>query len=150
MKRSAALVVALVSLALWTGQALAGPAPALTSAPDNFSCSFVTVVDPNDAVQCSWDALTGATKYSVEAVASFDIGGGVWSADFDFGTALTTVTIPLSSFPADINGDLVDDTLLSLVLSVKGLAPPGRKDYNQHNPFSPAWTCTLDDTTCIP
>ena len=63
-----------------------------------------------------WDVLTGATKYSVDAVANFDLaGGGTQSADFDFGTPDTTVTIPLSSFPTDINGDTVADTLVSVV-----------------------------------
>ena len=55
----------------------------------------------------------------------------------------TTVTIPLSSFPTDINLDLVDDTLVSVVLRVKGLAPPGKREFNQHNAFSGTVTCVV-------
>lgn len=64
------------------------------------------------------------------------------SADFDFGTEMLTVTIPLNTFPTDINGDTLEDGLTSLVLRVKGLNPPGKKDYNQNTPFSSAIVCT--------
>jgi hypothetical protein len=95
-------------------------------------------------VQCSWDALTGAAKYSVDVVGNYTLSDGITtaSADFDFGTALTTITIPLSAFPTDINQDTFADTLTSLVLRVKGLNPPGKTDYNQKTPFSSTIICT--------
>lgn len=139
----------LSALTLWVGAAAAGPVPTFTSAPTGFTCAFTTVSTTNDAIECSWDVLTGATKYSVDVVANYDLGmvGGSLSADFDFGTSLTTIIILLSSFPADINTDGEADTLTSLVLRVKGLAPPGKKDSNQNNPFSsPTITCTIGAT----
>jgi hypothetical protein len=94
--------------------------------------------------------LDGATKYSVDVVANFDLGGGVtMSADFDFGTPLLAIDIPLSSFSGDINGDTVADTLLSLVLRVKGLNPPAKNPHHsQNNQFSSTFTCTISGVTC--
>jgi hypothetical protein len=131
--------VALVAIALSMGGAAAGPLPALTTAPTNFTCSFV-----DTSVQCSWDELTDATKYSVDVVANYILADGTTtaSADFDFGTALTSITIPLDAFPTDVNQDTFADTLTSLVLRVKGLNPPGKKDYNQATPFSSTIICT--------
>lgn len=105
----------------------------------DFTCSFV-----DTSVQCSWDALTGATKYSVDVVANYTLADGITttSADFDFGTTLTSITIPLDAFPTDVNQDTLTDTLTSLVLRVKGLNPPGKKDYNQATPFSSTIICT--------
>jgi len=139
MHKLAVCAVALVAIALSMGGAAAGPLPALTAAPTNFTCSFV-----DTSVQCSWDALTDATKYSVDVVANYTLADGTMtaSADFDFGTKLTSVTIPLDAFPADINQDTLPDTLTSLVLRVKGLNPPGKKEYNQANPFSATVVCT--------
>jgi hypothetical protein len=130
---------AFVAIALAFGGAAAGPLPALTTAPTNFTCSVV-----DTSVQCSWDALTGAAKYSVEVVANYTLSDGIAtaSADFDFGTALTSITIPLSAFPTDVNLDTLTDTLGSLVLRVKGLNPPGKTDYNQKTPFSSTIICT--------
>jgi hypothetical protein len=81
--------------------AMAGPMPSLTTAPTNFACSVGT-----ESVECSWDALPGAAKYSVEAVANYLLNDAITTAskDFDFGTELLTVTIPLSAFPTDVNG----------------------------------------------
>jgi hypothetical protein len=150
MRRLLTTVVLLTALAVSAEPALAGPTPALTSAPSNFTCGFVSLASTNDAVECSWDPLTGATKYSVDVVANYALGtvGGTMSADFDFGTTLTVIDIPLSSFPTDINGDGVMDTLLSLVLRVKGLAPPGKTVSNQHNPFSATFTCIISTAVC--
>jgi hypothetical protein len=139
MRKLFVCAVALVAIALPIGGAAAGPLPALTTAPTNFTCSFV-----DTSVQCSWDMLTGATKYSVDVVANYTLADGIAtaSADFDFGTALTSITIPLSAFPSDVNLDTLSDTLGSLVLRVKGLNPPGKKDYNQTTPFSSTIICT--------
>ena len=149
MRRPLMAAAVLSALALWAGAATAGPVPALSSAPTGFTCAFTTVSTPNDAIECSWDVLAEATKYSVDVLANYDLGvvGGSVSAEFDFGTQLTTIVIPLSSFPTDINTDGNPDTLTSLVLRVKGLAPPGRQASNQHNPFSsPTITCTIGGT----
>jgi hypothetical protein len=139
MRKFFVCAVALVAIALPIGKAAAGPLPALTAAPTNFTCSFV-----DTSVQCSWDALTGATKYSVDVVANYTLADGITttSADFDFGTTLTSITIPLDAFPTDVNQDTLTDTLTSLVLRVKGLNPPGKKDYNQATPFSSTIICT--------
>jgi len=97
--------------------------------------------------------LAGASKYSVDVVANYELGApasGTMSADFDFGTPLTAIDIPLSSFPTDINGDTVLDTLVSLVLRVKGLAPPGKNpNHSQNNPFTGTVTCPIGGT-CLP
>lgn len=151
MRKPLTIAAVLSALAILVSAAAAGPVPTFTSAPTGFTCSFTTVSTTNDAIECSWDVLTGATKYSVDVVANYDLGvvGGSMSADFDFGTSLTTIIIPLSSFPTDINTDGATDTLTSLILRVKGLAPPGKKDSNQNNPFSsPTITCTIGTATC--
>ncbi len=150
MRQFAVAALSLVTAALFAGPAHAGRTPRFSDPPPNFSCSFLTA----DTIECHWDVLVDAngqaTKYSVDAVANFDLaGGGTQSADFDFGTPDTTVTIPLSSFPADINGDGTDDTLVSVVLRVKGLAPPGKREFNQHNAFSGTVTCVIGGT-CAP
>jgi hypothetical protein len=139
------LAVTLLTMALSMAPASAGPTPSLASAPTGFTCSLVA-----DTVECSWDALAGATKYSVDVVANYVLAdASTSSADFDFGTALTTLSIPLSSFPTDVNGDLAADTLSSLVLRVKGLNPPGKSQYNQHTPFSSTILCTVGGS-CAP
>jgi hypothetical protein len=145
MRKLLVCAVALVASAVAIGGATAGPLPALTTAPTNFTC---VVVDTS--VVCSWDALTGATKYSVDVVANYTLTDGITttSADFDFGTTLTTVTIPLDAFPSDVNQDGSPDSLTSLVLRVKGFNPPGKKDYNQATPFSATIICT--DGSCGP
>ena len=145
MQKLFACAAALVAIALATGGAAAGPLPALTTAPTNFTCSVV-----DTSVDCSWDALAGASKYSVDVVANYTLADGITttSADFDFGTTLTSITIPLDAFPSDINQDTSDDTLTSLVLRVKALNPPGKKDYNQATPFSSTIICT--GVSCSP
>jgi hypothetical protein len=132
--------VALVAIALAIGGAAAGPLPALTTAPTNLTCSLV-----GDNVECSWDALSGATKYSVDVVANYTTG----SADRDFGTTDTSIIIPLSTFVVDVDGDLVADTPTSFILRVKGLNPPGKTDYHQKTPFSSTIICTVGGS-CAP
>jgi hypothetical protein len=139
MQKLFVCAAALVGIVLASGGATAGPLPALTTAPTSFTCSVV-----DTSVDCSWDPLVGASKYSVDVVANYTLADGITttSADFDFGTTLTTISIPLDTFPSDIDQDTVDDTLMSLVLRVKGLNPPGKKDYNQATPFSSTIICT--------
>lgn len=137
--------VTLVALIFSITGATAGPVPALTTAPTGFTCEV-----QGDSVVCSWDQLDGAKKYSVEVIVNYTLNDGVTtaSADFDFGTEMLEITIPLAAFPSDINDDLLDDTLTSLVLRVKGLNPPGKKDYNQNTPFSSSIVC--DGGGCVP
>src|SRR5207247_118115 len=99
---------------------------------------------------CTWTSLLGANKYAVDVVANFELsGGGTMSADFDFGTPQTAIDIPLSSFQVDIDGDTLTDTLLSLVLRVKGLNPPAKNPHHsQNNQFSSTVTCTIIGGTC--
>ena len=151
MRKMLIVAVTLLAVAGLIGPVSAGPQPALSAAPTNFTCAFVTVTTANDTIRCTWDVLDGATKYSVDTVANFELGNtlGPLGVDFDFGTPINSVDIPLSAFPVDINADLVDDTLVSLVLRVKGLNPPGKQLYNQHNPFSsPTVTCVVSTGTC--
>jgi len=150
MRQLAVAVLSLIAAVLFAAPGSAGPTPRFADPPPNFTCSLLTA----DTIECHWDVLVDAngqaTKYSVDAVANFDLaGGGTQSADFDFGTPVTSVTIPLSSFPTDINGDTVPDTLVSVVLRVKGLAPPGKREFNQHNAFSGTVTCAIGGT-CAP
>jgi hypothetical protein len=146
MRKILSVAMMLFALAVLVGPASAGPQAALP-APTGFTCSFLTV----DTIRCQWAALDMAMKYSVDTIANFELGGTLdpLSVDFDFGTPGTIVDISLSSFPVDINLDTVDDTLVSLVLRVKGLRPPGKQLYNQHNPFSsPTVTCIVSTATC--
>ena len=139
MQKLFVCAAALVGIVLASGGATAGPLPALTTAPTSFTCAVV-----DTRVDGSWDPLAGASKYSVDVVANYTLADGITttSADFDFGTTLTSISIPLDTFPSDIDQDTVDDTLMSLVLRVKGLNPPGKKDYNQATPFSSTIICT--------
>jgi hypothetical protein len=151
MRKILSVAATLFALFVLGGPVSAGPQPALP-APTGFTCSFVTVTTANDTIHCDWEVLDGATtKYSVDTVANFELGNtlGPLGADFDFGTPINSIDIPLSSFPVDINADLVDDTLVSVVLRVKGLNPPGKRLYNQNNPFStPTVTCVVSTATC--
>jgi hypothetical protein len=145
MRKMIAATIAFVACALVVGASSAGSLPALTSPPTDFTCSFAMISIPNDAITCTWTASAGANKYSVDVIANYDLGNalGSMSADFDFGTTAITITIPLSAFPTDINLDTVPDTLVSVVLRVKGLVPPGKNVNNQNNTFSPTLTCTI-------
>src|SRR5262245_17684108 len=139
MRKLFVCAVALVAIALAIRGAAAGPLPAVTTAPTNFTCSFV-----DTSVPCSWDALPGAAKYSVDGVPNYTLADGITptSAPFDFATTLTIIIIPLSAFPNDVNQYTLADTLNSLVLRVKRLNPPGKKDYYQATPFSSTIICT--------
>lgn len=131
--------VTLVALIFSIAGATAGPVPALTEPPAGFTCEL-----QGDNVWCEWEALDGAKKYSVAVVVNYLLNDGVTttSLDFDFGTEMTNITIPLDAFPVDVNDDELGDTLTSLVLRVKGLYPPGKKDYNQNTTFSSSIVCS--------
>src|SRR5439155_24844320 len=100
MRKRIAAAVAFVAFALVVGGACAGPLPALTSAPADFTCSFTTISTRNDAILCGWTALVDASKYSVDTISNYDLGNAVGSlsAYFDFGAAAVSITFPLSAF----------------------------------------------------
>lgn len=142
MRKIAAGMIALLVVVFGAHFALAASNPFYTSPPNNFVCSFTTVTVSNDTISCTWDNNLGAPKYSVDTIADYILnGGGTLSIDVDFGTTTTTIDIPLSSFPLDPNGDSVNDTLVSVVLRVKGLSPVKFK--SQDNPFSSTVMCTI-------
>jgi hypothetical protein len=144
MRKLRRTVLMLLAICLVAAPAVAGPTPALTSAPSDFTCSVTS-----DAIQCSWtwtDTAATPSKYSVDVLANYVLNApatGTQSGEFDFGTNLLMIDIPLSSFPSDVNVDGSYDTLSSLVLRVKGLLPPGKSLNNQNNPFSATVTCTI-------
>lgn len=145
MLRVPMVSTALLAVVLAVTPAAAGPDPALTAAPTDFACVFSTT-DPN-TIECSWSALDGASKYSVDVIANYTLGvGGEGSFDFDFGTPLTTAEAVL---PADVDQDTLADTLVSAVLRVKGMNPPGRQAFNQNTPFSSTVTCTVATGVCV-
>ena len=150
MRKISMIATALLATAVLVGPVSAGPEAALP-APTGFTCAFVTVATTNDTIHCEWAVLDGATKYSVDTVANFELGNtlGPLGVDFDFGTPINSVDISLASFPVDVNADTFEDALVSLVLRVKGLNPPGKRLYNQSNPFSsPTVTCVVSTATC--
>lgn len=128
----------LAALLLLPGLALAvPPAHVFLSAPANLTCG---VVDGN--VVASWDAVVGATKYSVDVDTTYDVSGdGVVDAtgEFDFSSVATFVSIPLTdlALSVDTDADGIPETFspVSVTLKVKGLNP-GKGHGRQNNPFS--------------
>jgi len=148
MRKIAAGMIALLAVVFGAHFALAASTPVYPTPPTTFVCVFATVAVQDDTIRCTWDSNLGAPKYSVDTVANYDLfAGGTQSVDLDFGTTTTTVDIALSSFPTDPDGDLADDTLLSVVLRVKGLNPP-LKGRSQNNAFSGTVTCTILTAIC--
>jgi len=81
--------------------------------------------------QCTWDNNLGAPKYSVDTLINYDLNAGATlSVDLDFDATTTTILIPLNSFPTDPDLDTNTETLVSVVLRVKGLAPVKWKSQN--------------------
>lgn len=147
MRKFVAGSIALLALAFGAQFAVAGSDPYYTYPPPDFACAFTTVTTTNDNIHCTWTSI-GAPKYSVDTIANYNLnGGGTLSIDLDFGSKTTSIDIPLSDFPADPNGDTLADTLVSVVLRVKGLNP-GR-DNSQNNTFSGTWTCTITGAACV-
>ena len=108
----------------------------------NVLCSLV-----GNVIQVNWDDVAGATKYSVNVVATYDTGipGDMTddtSKDWDFGTgdrmdgfpiSQSDLMIPLSSLIHDFGtGPLPAD---EVQLRVKGLHP-GKNQEQQNNLFS--------------
>jgi len=116
-------------------------------------------VDANGNLNVAWCAVPGATKYSIEVEASYNLGTACGDAtlDFDFGTDGTSLEVPISSFDHDFGSGSVP--ACSLNVQVKGLNPPQKHGGRQNNPFTAAdqnpidptvATCTDVDTAIAP
>ena len=114
-------------------------------APTDVSCPVV-----GDVIAADWADVEGATKYSVDVIAGFDVAGnGVvdTTLDFDFGTSDRTdglpisesdLTIPLTALTSTFtraDGTVVTLDPLTINLRVKALNP-GRGRGPQNHPFS--------------
>lgn len=118
-----------------------GKTPPALAAPVISACG---ADDTN--VTVTWGAVDGATKYSVEFVAGYDLVGSDGCADsfleFEYDATDPTLTVPLTDF----DHNFCDDTTpcvaspVSITVRVKGLNPPsgGPKGSGapQNNPFS--------------
>jgi hypothetical protein len=127
-----------------------GKTPPALAAPVIASCA----ADATN-VTVTWGAVTGATKYSVEFVAGYDLNPVDGCADsfleFDYDSTDTTLVVPLTDFAHDFCDDTAAcvTSLVSLTVRVKGLNPPSggpRGSGAPHdNPFS-ALCVTLSDS----
>ena len=141
MRKIVAGSIALFALAFGAQSTIAGSDPYYSSPPPDFACASTMVTTPNDNIHRTSTSI-GAPKYSVDTIDNYNLnGGGTLSIDLDFTSKTTSIDIPLSAFPSDANGDLLADTLVSVVLRAKGLNP-GRNN-SQNNAFSGTWTCTI-------
>lgn len=129
--------VAVIAAAGFLGFAGLANANHLT-APTGLVCPVVSGVIATD-----WGDLTGANKYSVNVVATYDTGiagdpSDDTTVDFDFSAHTSDLNIPLSALKKDFvdaNGAIVSLDPISYQLRVKGLHP-GRDQSRQNNPFS--------------
>ena len=129
-----------------------GVAPAAASHSNLLAPLDVTAcVDANGNLNIAWCAVDGATKYSIEVEASYNLGTACGDAtlDFDFGTDGTSLEIPISTFDNDFGSGAVP--ACSLSVKVKGLNPPQKRGGRQNNPFTEADQNPIDPTvtTCL-
>lgn len=107
-------------------------------------------VDANGNLNIAWCAVAGATKYSVEVEALYNLGTACGDAtlNFDFGTDGTSLEIPADSFDNDFGSGAIP--ACSLNVQVKGLNPPQKRGGRQNNPFTSADQNPIDPTvaTC--
>jgi hypothetical protein len=102
-----------------------------------------------DSVCIEWEAVAGATKYSVDVEVEVDgdeYGVADTTVEFSFGTGDRTgglamdapsLCVPLSEFVYDIDGDgILDPVSGPATAKVKGLNPPGKINGRQNHPFS--------------
>jgi hypothetical protein len=80
----------------------AAAAPASLAAPTNLTCPVNAGV-----IEADWDDVTGAKKYSVDVVATYDTGvlgdpTDDTTLDFDFGTSDRTDGAPINQSDLDI------------------------------------------------
>ena len=114
------------------------------AAPTNVVCPIV-----GDVIQANWEVVAGATKYSVNVIATYDTGIGGdpsddTSMDWDFGTGDRTdglpigqsdLMIPLSGLNHDFGTGAGPQSAVAAQLRVKGLHP-GKSQHRQDNLFS--------------
>jgi len=107
-------------------------------------------VDANGNLNVAWCPVPGATKYSVEIVASYNLGTACGDAtlEFDLGTNGTSLEVAISSFDNDFGSGPV--SACSLSAAVKGLNPPQKHGGRENNPFTSADQNPIDPTavTC--
>lgn len=136
-------ILALVAL---PGIALAGSHSNLPAPADVTAC-----VDSNGNLNVAWCAVPGAAKYSIEVVASYNLGVacGDASLNFDFGASGTSLEVPTSVFSNDFGTGPV--AACSLSVKVKGLNPPQKHGGRENNPFTSADQNPIDPTvpTCL-
>ena len=143
MKRTI-MISFIVGMTLILGSwVMAAPKPSLPS-PTGLAC-----VADGDSVVFTWDAVDGATKYSVDVEVLID---GTWDegviVKLSFGTSDRTdgesmsapnLDVPFTDFVYDLDGDsLTPPNRLSgeAKAKVKALKPPGAGFKSQNNPFS--------------
>ncbi len=122
------------------------PLLAYLPAPANFEAAL-----SDDVIQTHWDEVDGATKYSVDVIAIYDVDVNsddeADTMDFDFGTTETSLDIPVQDLMMDIDGDDEGDLLpATVILRVKALNPPARNGNRQNNPFSATEVIHLTDS----
>jgi hypothetical protein len=146
MKKTILICLTLLLVLMVSSSAMAGgkgKKACLVEAPANFSCS----IDFNaQTVSCSWDALTGATKYAFEIVFEVPLLGdpnATQEVTFDAGTPDTSIVVMFGELQAAL--DPYGATLLgqTATAKVKGLNPPQKRARSQANTFQ---TFALDFT----
>jgi hypothetical protein len=135
MKRMSvcALAVSIVIVAMAI-PAWAASKPSL-AAPANVVCAYNA--GPPESVDCTWEAVPGATKYSVDVVASYDVDGSTETLVLGFSSVANSISVPVSALYHDFTLDAVDDPVrpFEVDVAVKGLNPPGKGQKSQNNPF---------------
>lgn len=114
----------------------AGPTQQTTCAP-----TLTEACDDGTNIEVYWEWNTGCynpAKFSVEVIATF-CDGGVTLA-FPYGVARTgsgsqSFNVPDADIVHDCGSGPVGPDSDSVFVHVKDLNPPGRKSYNQSNPF---------------
>jgi len=141
MERTRTLIAVLMTISMALGLPAAVMADHLT-APTGLVCTVVAGV-----IGADWDDLAGATKYSVNVVATYDTGvlgdpSDDTTVDFDFGTSDRTDGAPISQSDLDILLGALDVDFGAGLISpydvqvrVKGLHS-GKGQGRQSNPFS--------------
>ena len=145
------LITALLISALVLGLPLAvkaagapqNPPPSYSTAPTGVTCSNDTT-----NVTVSWDNNLGAPKYAVQFNVGYDTDGVLATAEVEilwtgYATTGTSITLPISTFNADVNGDLVNDPIVDVEARVKGLTPDAGFNQPQKNKFSAFADCGL-------
>jgi hypothetical protein len=121
--------------------------PGMLAAPVLLECGLDYTL--GDSVCIEWEAVEGATKYSVDVEVEVDgdeYGVADMTVEFSFGTidragGLSmddpSLCVPLSEFVYDMDGDGdLDPVSGSATAKVKGLNPPGKINGRQNHLFS--------------